>query len=125
MRVTTKLAVGLTVTLSLSACDSKIDRAKEAVARDLIDPSSAQFRDVKLSDDGFTVCGEINGKNRLGAYVGFMPFMVSVIGKDYEHAVIIDPEDEIVFSVYFDQYREDCLGLPAEAEAEAEDEGAI
>ena len=49
-------------------------KAKRAAAEELIDPSSAQFRNIR-SQDGI-VCGEINGKNRMGAYVGFTRFYV-------------------------------------------------
>lgn len=55
-----------------------IGHAKSLAAADLIDPSSAQFRNVRTSKylDN-VVCGEINGKNRLGAYTGFTEFVVS------------------------------------------------
>lgn len=52
----------------------KIREAKEAVAAVLIDPSSAQFRNVEIGHEG-AVCGEVNGKNRMGAYVGFTRFV--------------------------------------------------
>jgi len=51
------------------------------VTRDFFDPTSAQFRNVRASDvvlaDGqreTRVCGEVNGKNRMGGYVGFQYF---------------------------------------------------
>lgn len=54
---------------------------KEAVKYDLIDPDSASFRNLKgkhmTFDSGTTfvrVCGEVNGKNRMGGYTGFTPF---------------------------------------------------
>ncbi|HVR48682.1 MAG TPA: hypothetical protein VMS38_03015 [Pseudorhodoferax sp.] len=40
----------------------------------LRDPSSVQFRDERLAKDGW-LCGELNGKNSYGAYVGFKRFM--------------------------------------------------
>jgi hypothetical protein len=49
-------------------------KARNAVARILIDPSSAQFRSVQVRNNA--VCGEVNGKNRMGAYVGFVRFYV-------------------------------------------------
>jgi hypothetical protein len=52
-----------------------------AMAYNLFDPGSAQFRNIRAADvtlkDGNKerrVCGEINGKNRFGAYVGFQMF---------------------------------------------------
>jgi hypothetical protein len=51
-------------------------RAKDRAAQLLIDPSSAQFHNVQAREKA--VCGEINGKNRMGAYVGFSRFYVDV-----------------------------------------------
>ncbi len=52
----------------------RVGAAKKLVAHDLKDPSSAQFRDVHKTDQA--VCGEVNGKNAYGAYVGFRHFIV-------------------------------------------------
>lgn len=52
-----------------------IARAEEAVKHELIDGDSAKFRNVRKNSD-FEVCGEVNSKNRLGAYIGFTPFLV-------------------------------------------------
>jgi len=67
----------------VSACDlipgtdaNLEKRAKDRAAQLLIDPSSAQFRNVEAREKA--VCGEINGKNRMGAYVGFSRFYVDV-----------------------------------------------
>ena len=54
---------------------SKIRKAKASVAYDLLDPESAQFRNVETSDYGY-VCGEVNAKNSYGAYTGFKWFSV-------------------------------------------------
>lgn len=48
--------------------------ATDYIANLLNDPESAQFRNVRLVEGG-TVCGEINGKNAYGAYIGFTPFV--------------------------------------------------
>lgn len=51
--------------------------AEEAVRGELIDPDSAQFREVKACPgDSKISTGEVNGKNRMGAYTGFEPFFV-------------------------------------------------
>lgn len=54
---------------------------KSTVTHDFFDPSSAQFRNIRAVDvtlqDGQRerrVCGEVNGKNRMGGYVGFSMF---------------------------------------------------
>lgn len=65
----------------LGACDliPGTDAAVEKQARGvaaalLIDPASATFRNVERRDG--VVCGEINAKNRMGAFVGFSRFYV-------------------------------------------------
>lgn len=54
-----------------------IREAERAVAYQLTDSGSAQFRDERVTAFAGAhpiVCGEVNGKNRLGAYAGFTPF---------------------------------------------------
>lgn len=65
------------------------NKAKASAASELLDPSSAQFRSVHVVRTiiGRDVCGEINGKNVYGAYVGFKRFAAS----DKTDA-IIEPE---------------------------------
>lgn len=64
--------------------------AKQAVLEKLVDPSSAQFKDVQLVD-GSLVCGEVNAKNRMGGYVGYASFAV-IDGRD----AAIDKDDDPV-----------------------------
>jgi len=47
--------------------------ATDHVARELIDPDSAKFRDVQIV--GNAICGEVNAKNRQGGYTGFTSFV--------------------------------------------------
>ncbi len=63
----------------------EIKSAQEIASRDLLDPSSVQFRDVLVRHQHATsaafgnapvVCGELNAKNSYGAYVGFKRFVV-------------------------------------------------
>lgn len=63
--------------------DAQIKKAKVAISKGLKDPSSAQFRNVFLSRTDEAVwqkeliaCGEINGKNSFGGYVGFRRFVI-------------------------------------------------
>jgi hypothetical protein len=55
-----------------------IDLTTQAVAQTLKDPAAAQFRNVSILDGGKTriVCGEVNGKNSYGGYVGFRKFFI-------------------------------------------------
>lgn len=79
--------------LLLSGCkpsdEQFIKIAKEEVAQSLKDPSSAQFRNMRLvsndssadSESGGYVCGELNGKNSFGAYVGFERIYIHVLAE--------------------------------------------
>lgn len=64
--------------------EQAITRAQAVVAATLKDPGSAQFRNMRLVDylDGRVVCGEVNGKNSYGGYVGFTPFVASTYAAD-------------------------------------------
>lgn len=65
--------------------EKAIEAAKQTVANSLKDPSSAQFRDVHLVSylDGNVICGEVNGKNSYGGYVGFSSFVASTTASDF------------------------------------------
>lgn len=56
-----------------------VSEAKEAVADTLPNPKGARFRRLFLAEYGdskVTLCGEINGKNRMGSYMGYRRFLV-------------------------------------------------
>ena len=63
-----------------------IEIAKETTANGLKDPNSAQFRrlEVKNFRGNRIVCGEVNGKNAYGGYVGFKRFIGGVAGFQIE-----------------------------------------
>lgn len=64
---------------------AQIEEAKYYVSYNLRDPATAQFRNIHGSNvvgkngmrESF-VCGEVNSKNLLGAYVGYTPFIFNV-----------------------------------------------
>lgn len=61
-----------------AGCDSLdplVRDAQEAVRRQLRDPGSAEFRDVRRCDKPNAVQGEVNARNGFGGYVGFTPFL--------------------------------------------------
>lgn len=69
--------------LLLAGCESgDIKKAKADVSNELRDPGSAQFRNISKTEKKsllefgvVTVCGEVNGKNAYGGYVGFQRFV--------------------------------------------------
>lgn len=76
--VRTMLAVLFTCVIAYTAW-SRINlptissEVEDTVAANLRDPSSAEFLDV--IEGSTATCGEVNGKNAFGAYVGFKPFV--------------------------------------------------
>jgi hypothetical protein len=61
-----------------SAQDKAISGAHQVLSNSLKDPQSAQFRNERLTADSKTLCGEVNGKNGYGGYVGFRPYLFRV-----------------------------------------------
>lgn len=69
------LVLALVLLPTFAGCENRnIAIAKLAIERQLIDPSSVQYREV-VSYSENVVCGEFNSKNRIGGYVGFKPFV--------------------------------------------------
>ncbi|QIG80564.1 type VI secretion system-associated protein TagO [Stakelama tenebrarum] len=88
--------------IALSSCANE---AEKAVREGLIDPDSAQFRDVKVCrGDSAVTTGEVNGKNRLGAYVGFKPFFYA------DHRVYYAGDDGFLRAM------KRCYGQPGASE---------
>lgn len=74
---------------------------KAAIAENLKDPGSAQFRNLYLSSDKTGVlpvlCGELNAKNSYGAYIGYRRFYAVMIGEVKAMSGIAKEEDDLVF----------------------------
>jgi hypothetical protein len=69
-----------------------IEKLKSKVAAQLSDPQSAQFRNIRFNARKDFLCGEINGKNKFGGYVGFMEFTAA---EDFDF--IVDNSREMQF----------------------------
>lgn len=96
----------LILAISLIACGSNAlaqtvvdDSAKNVSSEDLprllksfkqvlADPFSAQVSDLAPYEiDPKYICGRVNGKNKLGGYVGFQPFRYTIeTGEIFIHA---------------------------------------
>jgi hypothetical protein len=48
--------------------------AKEIIASTFKDPDSVKFKNLRISNDGYWICGEVNAKNSYGGYGGFRRF---------------------------------------------------
>jgi hypothetical protein len=67
-----------------------VQRVRDAVLAKLRDPDSAKFRNVRKlgmlgegsPDSAAVYCGEVNAKNAMGGYVGFVHFAVMPLGEN-------------------------------------------
>lgn len=103
--------VALGLLLSIGGCDRFSGKAEveEAVAQQLIDPTSPLFRGTaRCHKDRDVWEGEVNGKNRFGAYVGFEPFI-------YADGEIAVGYDDYSFQRLFER----CYGKVDKQEAAA------
>lgn len=97
--------------IALAACGSKVKEAQEIAAHNLNDPASAQFRQVTEAGD-HCVTGEINAKNRMGAYTGFREFIVDM--RKREVAIVPDPPigeargDDVIADTRVAIFADDC-----------------
>ena len=55
------------------------NRARAALEQVVIDPTSFLVRNISAGNDEY-ICGQVNAKNRMGAYVGFVPFLITKDG---------------------------------------------
>lgn len=94
------------IMLTIGGCSDSTQSAQDAVAYNLIDPDSAKFREVRTTDVG-AVCGQVNGKNRMGAYVGFKDFVAFENGGEWDTR-IVDLNDDSLGSVHYRRYLEAC-----------------
>jgi hypothetical protein len=84
-----KAAIFAVVTMlaaaALAGCTKAEDYLRQQVTEhsNLVDPGSAQFRDIRseTNDNGILWCGQINAKNGMGGYVGWKPFILIALNQ--------------------------------------------
>lgn len=74
------------------------NKAKSAIREMLFDPESAQFSDLFVNSAGGASCGWVNGKNRMGGYVGKVPFYFRPNG---EALIVSEPPSNNDFESYY------------------------
>ncbi|QEI05841.1 hypothetical protein FXN63_08245 [Pigmentiphaga aceris] len=57
-------------------------KLRSVIERTLLDPYTVQYRNDWVTTAG-ALCGEVNGKNSFGEYVGFTRFVVNPQGRGY------------------------------------------
>lgn len=88
--------VFIVATGSLVACSKTEDYLRDMVTKhsDLVDPGSAMFRNITYHSYLWdTWCGEINAKNRMGGYVGWKPFDVTVHKDGKVFVTVLQPKE--------------------------------
>ena len=55
------------------ATEQEVEAIRNGMERQLADARSARFDTVQVDDEGH-ICGLVNAKNRMGAYVGYQAF---------------------------------------------------
>lgn len=96
-------ALALTGLSYVATADMRLEyAAKKSVAKMMLDPDAAQFRSLRVLADGYSVCGQVNGKNRFGAYVGYQWFIVRSYANGTQ-TVDIDDEGRSLASIYCDR----------------------
>lgn len=81
-RVTADLQARTRPIRALPLSSAQLTRYQRAVADRLRDPEAARFRNVQgvtYGSDHRAICGEFNGKNAYGGYIGFAPFYAEII----------------------------------------------
>ncbi|HZI83471.1 MAG TPA: hypothetical protein VFF44_06125 [Casimicrobiaceae bacterium] len=76
-------------TMRLEERQAAMARLEERLRAVLVDPSSMQIRNPRLSGDGATLCTEFNARNKQGVYLGFRRAVVSDTVLSLEQ----DPDD--------------------------------
>ncbi len=87
------------------------------MATSLYDPGGAQFRKLKSGSSADFICGQVNSKNRLGAYAGFKEFVASL---SQERATISTTSIGVRDSEFKRLYMQHCAS-PAELQEEEQE----
>lgn len=56
--------------------ETALKSAQAIMKNVLFDPGAAEYQGVRLGRGG-SICGKLNGKNRMGAYIGFKDFVIT------------------------------------------------
>ena len=86
-----RMLVLFLVTALLAGCTKTDDylRQQFVAHSDLVDPGSSMFRNITHKSSPLdTWCGEVNAKNRMGGYVGWAPFDMTILSNDVVNITI-------------------------------------
>lgn len=89
---------------ALAALESRVSKAMEKF---LIDPFSAKYASLRKGRNG-AICGEVNAKNRMGAYVGSRPFVLSGDGSSIHVSAYSDGVVSEWYSLFSEAYIAAC-----------------
>ena len=75
--------------------ESHVQKVEGHIRSQMIDPESARFENVEEKRPGL-VCGNVNGKNRLGGYTGSQPFVARIDGEKIDVEVLSGPPPQFM-----------------------------
>lgn len=79
--------------------ETQVQRVEAHIRSQMIDPDSAKFDNVEEKRSGL-VCGNVNGKNRVGGYTGQQPFVARVDGQKIDVEVLSGPPPQFMTTDY-------------------------
>ena len=91
-----RVIIFIVAIIALSACTKTEDYLRDIIIKhsNFVDPGSVMFRNVTSRSDLWDIwCGEINAKNRMGGYVGWKPFSVTVHKDGEVFVTVLQPEE--------------------------------
>jgi hypothetical protein len=107
------ILLGFAAMAVLSACGNRAEsEARNIISEKLVDPDSAELRSVfkgKSKKDGYNfICGELNSKNRMGGYNGFVPFLIlfGVDGETREPELIFGDNDDAYATLVINGFKQ-------------------
>lgn len=83
---------------------------RQAVLEELRDPDSARFRNVRylmLANGTAAFCGEVNARNNLGGYVGYVRFKALVSNRGASSADL-DASEGLNAAAFENRWRQTC-----------------
>jgi len=78
--------------LAQANIDKFVQSSKYKLTKNFLDPDSAKFRNLEVrqwkGNEGnvLSLCGEVNGKNSMGAYTGYKKFAGEKVFKEDDYA---------------------------------------
>ena len=94
-------------------CHFKKKEVLRGIASRFFDPKAVEFRNVSFESD-VIMCGEVNGKNRYGAYAGFKKFYIIGYGIDKNPWILTEGDEYFNEKFLSEKCKHFLKGTPVE-----------